>query len=164
MINNLSLRELTERLLNNELQIQENEHHFQILYETLKLICNSNPDLIWAKDVNGVFTHVNKSMCENLLCTSDFDEPIGKNDMFFVNRARELHPNDPLWHTFGEVCVDSDAIILKTKKSGTFIEDGNVKGKYLCLEVNKSPIFLNNTLIGTVGSGRNITDNQRKGA
>jgi hypothetical protein len=69
-------------------------------------------------------------------------EPIGKDDMFFVNRARRSHPNNPNWHTFGEICVDSDAVVMNTQQPEQFHEFGNVKGQPLYLDVYKTP-FLN---------------------
>ena len=151
-----TLRELTERLISTGASRQQVDDQCHMLYEMLKLICNSCPDLIWAKDMNGIFTHTNVMMCEKLLCCES-GEPTGKNDMYFANRERALHPENPDWHTFGEGCVDSDAVVIKSRVAERFVEYGNVRGKYLRLDVHKAPIFLNGVMIGTVGSGRDIT-------
>ncbi|MCD6292635.1 MAG: response regulator, partial [Deltaproteobacteria bacterium] len=116
------------------------------------------PDLVWAKDLERKFIFVNKSCCEKLLMAQDTDEPIGKDDLFFVNRQRALHPERDDWHTFGELCVDSDTVVMKSKRPERFDEFGYVKGEFLYLDVYKAPI-LDETgkMIGTVGHGRIVT-------
>ncbi|OQX70549.1 MAG: hypothetical protein B6D62_04555 [Candidatus Cloacimonas sp. 4484_275] len=83
--------------------------------------------------------------------------------MFFAERERKKHPENPNWHTFGEICQDSDEVIIKTKKPARFDEFGNVKGKYLFLDVFKAPL-LDETgkMIGIVGSARDMTEEKKK--
>jgi hypothetical protein len=38
---------------------------------------------------------------------------VGKTDMFFALRERQSQPDNPQWHTFGELCQDSEAITLE---------------------------------------------------
>ena len=64
--------------------------------------------------------------------------------------------------TFGELCRDSDAVTLKNDAPSAFEESGNVRGRPLVLEVRKSPFRDDRgSLIGTVGSARDITERQR---
>jgi hypothetical protein len=88
-------------------------------------MCDNVPDLIWAKDLDRRFLFTNKAVCEKLLLARDTEEPVGKDDMFFVKRARESHPDNTDWHTFGEVCTDSDAVVMSTQESQRFDEFGN---------------------------------------
>ena len=138
--------------------LRESEQRYKALYSMMRLMCDNVPDLIWAKDLDRRFLFTNKAVCEKLLLAVDTEEPVGKNDMFFVERARESHPDTTDWHTFGEICIDSDAVVMNTQKSQRFDEFGNVKGEFLYLDVHKSP-FLNEQghLIGTVGCGRDVT-------
>ena len=63
------------------------------------------PDMLWAKDLDKKYLFANKALCESLLFANDTNEPIGKTDMYFVERQRRLHPENPEWHTFGELSL-----------------------------------------------------------
>ena len=125
----------------------------------LKLLTNNLPDMLWIKDLEGKYIYVNKAICDGLLMAKDINEPIGKDDIFFALREREAHKDKSDWHTFGELCFNSDQIVIKNNKPMKFEEYGNVKGKLLYLEVNKAPCYdKNGNMTGTVGSGRDITE------
>jgi signal transduction histidine kinase len=124
----------------------------------VRLMCDNVPDLIWAKDLKKRFIFTNKAICTKLLNAEDTDEPIGKTDMYFASRERHSHPEDPQYHTFGEICRDSDSVVMKSKKSERFDEFGNVKGQFLFLDVHKAPFWdEQGNLIGTVGCGRDVS-------
>lgn len=123
----------------------------------LKLISKHLPDMLWAKDLEGKYLYANESICKNLLM-ADPSEVIGQNDIFFATRERNKHPENKNWHTFGELCFNSDSIVLEAMKPMRFEEFGNIKGKLTYLEVHKAPLHdSNGKLIGTIGSGRDIT-------
>ena len=62
------------------------------------------------------------------------------------------------WHTFGELCFNSDFVVLENMKPMIFEEYGNIKGELVYLEVHKAPLYDSlGQLIGTIGSGRDIT-------
>ncbi len=126
-----------------------------------RLMADNIPELVWAKDLKGRFLFVNKADAE-FLGAKDTEEPIGKDDMYFARRYRAERPDRNDWFTFGELCVNSDEIVLKTKKPGRFDEFGNVRGKFLYLDVWKAPMFdENGRLIGTVGFGRDVTKEKK---
>ena len=136
-----------------------NKEKYQRLYTMLRLMADTLPDMIWAKNANKEFLFANKALCSGLLKATDTSEPIGKTDGFFANRERRNHPDDPNWHTFGELCMDSDATTLQAMREMQFDEFGNVGGKYLHLDVHKAPLFDDRgELIGVVGSARDITE------
>lgn len=125
----------------------------------LQILTHNLPDMLWAKDIDCNYLYVNESICNGLLMAKDTNEPIGKNDVYFATREREKHKDNPDWHTFGELCFNSDLEVIKHKKPMKFEEYGNVKGKLLYLEVYKAPFFdEDNNIIGTVGTGRDITE------
>ena len=131
---------------------------YRNMYSLIRMMCDNAPDLIWAKDLEGRYLFANQAICDVLLNARDTDEPIGKTDLYFACRERDEHPEDPDWHTFGEVCVDSDQVVLTSKRAGRFDEFGNVRGKFLRLDVHKVPFFdADGELIGTVGCGRDVT-------
>ncbi len=143
-------------------ELKQSEHSYKQIQELLRNVADNMPDMLWAKDMDKKFIFVNKSVCENLLMANNIEEPIGKTDLFFALREREKHAEYPQWHTFGENCRDSDAIVMETGQNGNFEEFGNVKGKYLCLEVIKTPLRNEKgEMIGTVGAARDITDRKR---
>jgi len=125
----------------------------------LSLLTENLPDMLWIKDIDGYYIYANKAICDGLLMAKDIKEPIGRNDVFFAKRERELHKDNPTWHTFGELCFNSDQVVIEANKPMKFEEWGNVKGKLLYLEVNKAPVHdKEGNIIGTVGSGRDITE------
>lgn len=127
--------------------------------ELLELLTFNLPDMLWIKDVNGIYIYANKAICDGLLMAEDTSEPIGKNDVFFAQRERNAHKDQPDWHTFGELCFNSDKIVIDNNKPMRFEEYGNVKGEMLYLEVFKAPFYdRKGNIIGTVGTGRDITE------
>ena len=152
MVSDISIRKNDENL------IRESERKYKEMYQLVRLMCDNVPDMIWAKDLDNQYIFTNKAISSGLLNASDTSEPIGKTDMFFAQRERDMHPDNPEWHTFGEICRDTDTAILQNKKAQLFNEYGNVKGKFLNLDVYKAPFFdSKGNIIGTVGSGRDVT-------
>ena len=127
--------------------------------QLLDLLTVHLPDMLWVKDLEGTYIYANKSICENLLMAENIEEPIGKKDVFFAMREREKHKDKPDWHTFGELCFNSDLDVISKNKAMRFEEYGNIKGKLMYLEVHKAPFYdEEGNIIGTVGSGRDITE------
>ncbi len=149
--------DITQRIRSEE-ALRASEERAHTLSTLLRLITDNVTDMIWAKDLNKRYLFANKAICDQLLNAKDTAEPIDKDDMFFALRERNSRPDDPSWHTFGELCQDSDAITLQNGKASQFDEYGNVKGKFLFLDVHKAP-FINDKgeVIGVVGSGRDVT-------
>ena len=126
--------------------------------QRLRMMCDNVPDMMWAKDLENRYIFANRAMCDRLLQAADTAEPVGKTDVYFAERERARHPEDSAWHTFGELCQDTDVITLARGKPSIFEESGNVGGKFLCLEVDKAPfIDEDGKVIGTVGSARDVT-------
>ena len=137
-------------------ELKELQEHNSSL---LDLLTQHLPDMLWVKDLDGKYLYVNKAICDSLLMAKDTKEPIGKGDVFFALREREAHKDKPNWHTFGELCFNSDQVVIDADKAMKFEEYGNVKGKLLYLEVYKAPYYdADGNTIGTVGAGRDITE------
>lgn len=166
-MNKPSYEELEARVrqLENEISSRDSKREFgpnearRVIdpYELMFQIVDNAPGLIWAKDMENRFIFANKSDC-SILLKCDPEEAIGRNDMFFARRERANGHN----HTFGEICVDSDAIVKKTRKPGRFLEYGLVRGKQLILDVQKEPFFNSSgEMVGTVGYGRDVTEQKQ---
>ncbi len=128
----------------------------------LRLICDNVPDMIWAKDLQKRYIFANTAICRDLLSAADSVEPVGKTDMFFAERERTRFADNPEWHTFGEICRDTDQITMDAGSPQQFDEYGNVKGRFMFLDVHKAPLFDDHgIMIGTVGSAREVTEQKR---
>lgn len=108
------------------------------LASLLRLMCDNVPDMIWAKDLDGRYIFSNRANSQ-FLNAPDNMAPIGKTGFDFAQRERAMHPDDPQWYTFGELCEDTDQITLGRGVPSVFEESGNVQGQYLCLDVHKAP-------------------------
>ena len=145
-----------------EEELAASNERYQSLYRMIRLMCDNVPDLIWAKDMDKRFIFTNRTTREKLLNARDTEEPIGKNDLYFAKRERAEHPDCADWHTFGEICRDSDTIVMSSRRPDRFDEFGNVKKEFLYLDVHKAPFFdEQGEMIGTVGCGRDVTREKR---
>jgi PAS domain S-box-containing protein len=143
-------------------ELKNSEQSYKNLQMLFRNMADIVPDMIWAKDIDKKYIFANHSVCFNLLCTDDNTEPIGKTDMYFASKQRNLHPENPLWHTFGEGCVDSDTTTIHAGETCQFDEFGYVKGKFLFLDVIKTPIRNENgEITGVVGTARNVTESRK---
>lgn len=148
------ITDVTEKM-KAEKALQKSRGRHKELYQLMRLMTDTVPDLIWAKDLDDRFLFANKAICEKLLMCEEQESPIGKTDLFFAKREREKGHQ----HTFGEICINSDEIVKATRKQGKFLEDGKVRGEYLVLDVHKAPMLDEfGNLIGTVGAGRDVTN------
>jgi PAS domain S-box-containing protein len=151
------IRDITERK-KYEQALLESENRYKSLYSLMRRLCDNVPDLIWVKDLEHRFLFTNQATCDKLLKAASTDEPLGKTDLYFSERQRQAHPDRPDWHSFGEICIDSDAVVIATQQPGHFAESGNVSGEFLNLDVYKTPLYdETGTMVGTVGCGRIVT-------
>ncbi len=151
------IRDITSQI-ERQSDVRIAEQRYRKMFTMFRLMADNMHDLIWAKDLNKKFIFTNKAVCDKLVQAKDTDEPIGKTDMFFAERERHKHPERNDWYTFGELCQDSDQVTIDSAKPEHFDEFGNVNGKFLFLDVRKSPILdENGEMIGVVGSARDIT-------
>jgi len=156
--------DLTERQ-RAEKALKESEARFKSLYAMVRLMCDNVPDMVWAKDLDEKFIFANRATCQKLLSATDTDEPIGKTHQFFADRERNAHPDQPAWHTFDEICITSDEIVMKTQCPQRFDEFGYAEGKFLYLDVYKAPFWNElGEMIGTVGCGRIVTQEKEREA
>ncbi len=152
---------ITERKLALD-QHKESEEKYKSLYSLFRLTADSVSDMIWAKDLEKRYIFTNKAFCDKLLVAKSTEEPIGKTDLFFALRERGKHPDNTNWHTFGEICADSDDVVIDGKKPERFDEYGNIKGQFIFLDVYKAPLFdAEGNMIGTVGSARDVTQQKQ---
>lgn len=119
----------------------------------LDAIAEAIPDMLWLKDVDGKYIFANRRIREDLLL---HPEPIGMNDIELATRAKRIWGDEN--HTLNEICGNSDTVVLDTQKEQRFLESGKIRGEMKYLEVFKSPVYFEGTLIGICGVGRDITE------
>ena len=127
-------------------------------YKNLVLaIGDTIPDMMWSKDVNGRYIYANDGILRGLFYGTDYRNVIGKTDIELAKICKSMVGDDK--HTFGEICGNSDIIVLDTLHKGRFLEWGLINGKEMYLEVHKAPLYdSNGVIVGTVGTGRDVTE------
>ena len=152
------VRDVTQKRL-VEHSLRESQAKYHDLYSLLRLMSDTTPDMIWAKDINKQYIFTNKSTCEKLLNVKNTNEPIGKTYLSFKQHEQELHPENPEWYTFGELSIDTDEATLQSKQILQFDEFGTINGKFHFLDIHKAPLYNSQgKLIGLVGTARDITE------
>lgn len=114
-------------------------------------------DMLWAKDIDGRYIVANKAFRNKFCYGLQWDEMQGKNDIELAKIFKDKVGDEN--HTFGEVCANSDEVILRTEIAKEFLEYGKINGKMMKLAVNKSPVYnYEGKMFGTCGTGRDVTD------
>lgn len=114
------------------------------------------PDMMWSKDINGKYIYANSGILNGLFYGMDYNSVIGKTDLEITKICKEKVGDKN--HTFGEVCGNSDLVVLNSLKKDRFLEWGLINGKELYLEVYKAPFYKDGEVVGTVGTGRDVTE------
>lgn len=116
-------------------------------------ILNNLPDMLWVKDKTGKFLYANDSTCKKLLLTNK-ESVIGQTSLDIAARNAEKN----ITYDFGEICDDTDTIIISNRRSGKFLEVGRIADRFLAMQVIKAPIYdSKGNIWGTVGCGRDLT-------
>ncbi|MBN2745342.1 MAG: response regulator [Bacteroidales bacterium] len=152
------IRDITE-IIKQQKSIMEGELKYKNLYTSFRLMADTMPDMLWAKDLSGKYIFVNKAYCDKILIAQNTDEPIGKTEDFFIKRQQLKRPNDDKWFTFGGRNVSYDKAIQSDMPHLQYEDYGYVNGRFYHLDVHHAPLLNNEgTLIGIIGSARDITD------
>ena len=114
-------------------------------------------DMLWSKDIDGRYIVANKAFRNKFCYGLSWNDIQGRNDIELAKIFKEKVGNEN--HTFGEVCNNSDEVIMRTEASREFLEYGVINGKMMKLVVNKSPVYdETGSMYGTCGTGRDVTD------
>ena len=146
------LKALTCELRKKEEALEKSEAKYRNMYELMESILDAMPGIVWGKDLEGRFILTNKTLRDNLLGGCSVDDALGKTATDFANvldRGDTLHID----------CERTDAIVVEDCKAYNFIERGILNNTKTIVRTSKAPLFdKTGTLIGTVGFGRNITE------
>lgn len=117
----------------------------------LDSLIDAVPDMIWFKDLSGAHLKVNNSFCQAV--GKSKEDITGKYHYYIWDIPKEEYEA-------GEyVCLDTDEIVLREKKTLMFHEKVKMKNSMRQLITYKSPIFSDSgEPIYTVGFARDVTD------
>ena len=114
-------------------------------------------DMVWAKDLQGKYIVANRAFREKFCYGITWDELQGMTDVELAVKFKKQVGEEN--HTFGELCVNSDVVVQRSRLPQKFLEDGNINGKLMKLVVNKSIVTNNkNKMFAICGSGRDVTE------
>ena len=114
-------------------------------------------DMLWSKDIDGRYIVANKAFRNKFCYGLSWNEIQGRNDIELAKIFKEKVGNEN--HTFGEVCSNSDEVIMRTEVAKEFLEYGMINGKMMKLVVNKSPVYnYTGEMFATCGTGRDVTN------
>ncbi len=117
----------------------------------LDTLINSVPDLIWFKRLDGIHLKVNDAFCRTVNKTKPDVE--GHDHYHIWDIPKEVYESSDY------VCLDTDTIVLATRKPGVFDETVAGKAGMRQLKTYKSPLFdRRGELIGTVGVAQDVTE------
>ena len=114
------------------------------------------PDMMWSKDIDGRYIYFNNAIIKGLFYNMNYKYVLNLTDLEITAKCKLLVGGEN--HTFGEVCGNSDLVVLKNLKKERFLEWGLINGKEVYLEVYKAPFYRDGEVIGTVGTGRDVTE------
>lgn len=124
-----------------EEQLKENQANLLAIISTI-------PDKIWLKDKNGIYLMCNAAY-EKFLGTPK-ENIIGKTDYDFVTQEQGdfFRQKDAEAMAAGTICINEEEVFQNN-------------GQYAFLETRKVPVYNDQTLIGILGIGRDITERKK---
>ena len=132
-----SSRDITERKQTEKI-LKEREYYQRALLDGF-------PFMVWLKDEKSRFLAVNQAFADacNLSCPSELE---GKTDFDYWSQD------------LASAYQEDDRAVLRSGNSKNIEELIEINGERIWFETYKSPIKINDKIIGTVGSARNITE------
>ena len=141
------MRELAaHRLAEAELKQTQDQLHRRDRYQ--RAVLDNFPFLVWLKDAQSRYLAVNQPFAQ--ACgVSSAEEVVGKTDF-------DLWPHD-----LAESYQAEDREVLSTGKPIAIEEEGVERGAPVWYETYKSPVMLDDMIIGTVGFARDVSDRKQ---
>ncbi len=137
-------------LFNKILKQLKLQKDYQMTQKYLDTTIDTIPDLVWYKDIKGKYVKVNQSFCDTVNKTEE--DIKNKKDYYIWGIDQDNKSKTEC------MCLKSDEIVLKEKKTLLFDEKIKYANEMRQLKTYKSPIFDDNLeTIGTVGIARDVT-------
>ena len=136
---------------NLEKLVQERTKEVEVQSSTITSMFSATPDLIFCKDLNGKFIQCNKSFEQYLDLPQE--EIIGRTDVAIFGADS---PHQAMY-------TETDQNVVKSKK--VIILEEYIYSPYLeadrLFEVIKSPLVINDEIVGIMGIARDITERKK---
>jgi len=140
-------RRAGERL---EILVEERTRELAFQTTALTTLFDSTPDIIFAKDLDLRFTHVNKSLLEHFDCRKE--DVIGKNDSGGLDMTDEEVRHFNMWDN--KVIREAKPVVLEEHIP-------HFSGRSPLYETIKMPMILGDSVIGVMGIARDITERKK---
>ncbi len=119
-----------------------------------KHFCDTMPDPVWLKDLEGRFLYVNKAMCAKILKCRQPRTALGKTESYFAGKARR----EGYRHDIDRMSEASDRAVYESQKADNFYEYGFIHNKFYYFEIYKSPLVDGEGKVrGLFGLAKDIT-------
>jgi len=143
------MEDLTDIVEQLSTALDEQRAEYKRLYEMLRAFGDSAPNLFWAKDLRGRFTHCNEPQAK-FLGAENGEAALGTTDEdWFTDTEGGIYGGG----------VNSDTVTLTVGKPCIFLEQGMHRGEFYAMRVSKAPYYdSEGKLIGTVGSAYDVTE------
>lgn len=129
----------TRELEKNDIKMKAHEKMFTLAVNDLKYP-------FWMKDPNGRFLSMNSACIKQILHTTP-DAALLLTDADFENDA------------LAQVCMETDRIVIETGETYRGIEHARyADGHDMWIDTTKSPLILEDKIMGSVGFAKEITD------
>jgi len=123
-------------------------------YELLDAVMENVDIMMWAKRDDGRYLTGTNDFVKSFAKMNSKEEFIGKTDLDIVNIYRKKGGVNE----FGEICMDTDKFTIEKGKTCRFIETAKIDHKNIWYDVRKTPIEINGTIIGTVGTAQDVSE------
>ena len=134
------------------------KEQYESMYSMMRQLCDTVPDMLWAKDLKGRYIFLNKETATGLLGVPNTESPIGRMESDFCTSVYSLDTETTNIENQEE---SSDKTETK-QKTARFEKVMSVNGQTHELEIRKVPFYdQGGELIGTVAVGRDITDERK---
>jgi len=143
-------------------ELKKSEKKYKELSQLFRLVADNNPDMVWARDLNGRYIFINKSMAVDFYGFNSPDEATNLTHKEIIKKIKNENPSKKDWFYVDKNPIDYEKIVINEKRPVRYDMSGFIRGKYFYLDIYKAPLINENgKIIGIVGSSRDIT-NQKK--
>ncbi len=155
-------RDVTTKRQESKL-LKESERKYKNTLHLIKLIADSSPNLIWAKDLDGKYIFTNDKLRKLFLGVEDYRDVLGKDESEFIEVMLEKYNYDENLFSFNQVSKSYEDTALKSLEPVTVQVSGKLNGEHYVFSFYIAPLYdVDNKLIGTIGTANDITANIKK--
>lgn len=99
-------------------------------------MCHASGGMVWKKDCAGRFVFASQMLCEEFFWSNCADV-VGRTDRELIADFNVRFPGKA--HTYGELCISTDAFTLQKGERCRFVEMGMIGDQPFILHVIKTP-------------------------